>query len=165
MIMSTEITRILIFAAIGVWNTIFDLAIFVTLLNTLGKLPIWEKSKLKAATVFHICSFLAANLLSYILNSSFTFKSGQSRGFLPYFIVTLVALGASTAFIQYFNQPRFQSLFHKLIVARLPKNLPLVGKLKINDKSWAIILKLSSVLISMVINYLGYRNLVFIGIN
>jgi putative flippase GtrA len=163
--MSSELIRIIIFAAIGVWNTIFDLSIFVTLLNTLGKLPIWEKSKIKAATVFHICSFLVANLVSYVLNSNLTFKSGQSRGFLPYFIVTLVALGASTAFIQYFNQPKFQTLFHKHIVNKLPKNLPLLNKLKINDKSWAIILKLSSVLISMVINYLGYRNLVFIGIN
>jgi putative flippase GtrA len=162
--MSNELIRILIFAAIGVWNTGFDLAIFISLLNTLGKLPIWEKSKIKAATVFHICSFLAANLLSYVLNSNFTFKSGESRGFIPYFIVTLVALGASTAFIQYFNKPKFQAIFHKQVVAKLPKNIPILNKLKINDKSWAIILKLSSVLISMVINYLGYRNLVFIGV-
>lgn len=163
--MSNEFIRILIFAAIGIWNTIFDLAIFITLLNTLGKLPIWNKSKVKAATVFHICSFLIANLVSYVLNTNFTFKASQSRGFLPYFIVTLVALGVSTAFIQYFNQSKFQALFHKYIVTKLPKNLPLLNNLKINDKSWAIILKLSSVLISMVINYLGYRNLVFIGIN
>jgi putative flippase GtrA len=161
---SNEFIRILIFAAIGVWNTVFDLAIFITLLNTLGKLPIWKKTNIKPATVFHICSFLIANLVSYTLNTNFTFKSGESRGFLPYFIVTLVALSVSTAFMQYFNQLIFQTLFHKHIITKLPKNLPILSKVRINDKSWAIILKLSSVLISMVINYLGYRNLVFIGV-
>jgi putative flippase GtrA len=162
--MNNELFRVLIFGTIGIWNTLFDLTIFVTFLNTLGKLPFWKTSKIKAATAFHICSFLIANLVSYILNSNFTFKSGQSRGFLPYFIVTLVALGASSLFIQYFNQPKFQTLFHNLIVAKLPKNLLLLKKFKIDDKSWAIILKLSSVLISMIINYLGYRNLVFISV-
>ena len=164
--MSSELLRIFIFAIIGVWNTGFDLAIFVTFLNTVGKLPIWKTSKVKAATAFHICSFLIANLVSYFLNSNFTFKSStQSRGFLPYFIVTIVALAASTTFIQYFNADRYKTWFHKNIIDKLPKNFPLISKLKMNDKSWAIILKLSSVLISMIINYFGYRNLVFVGIS
>jgi putative flippase GtrA len=161
--MPTEIFRIAIFAIIGVWNTAFDLAIFVTLLNTIGKLAFWKKSKIKAATAFHICSFLAANLVSYILNSTFTFSGGKSRGFLAYFLVTVLALGISTLFIQYFNKTQFSTRFEKLVLTKI-RHLPLVNKLKVNEKSWAIILKLGSVFISMGINYLGYRNLVFVGI-
>ncbi len=161
--MNSELIRIGIFALVGVWNTLFDLTIFVALLKTLGTLPIWKTSKLKAATVFHICSFLFANLVSYVLNSTFTFSSGKSRGFLAYFIVTLVALGISSAFIQYFNQPKFSKWFENHFLPAV-KRAPLVGALKMTDQSWAIMLKLGSVAISMVVNYLGYRNLVFIGV-
>jgi putative flippase GtrA len=162
--MNPELLRIAIFAVIGVWNTLFDLTIFLTLLNTLGKLPFWKTSKLKAATAFHIVSFLTSNLVSYFLNSRFTFTGGQNRGFLPYFLVTLFALGLSTTFIQYFNKPQFSSWFERTMLPFL-KSIPIVKNLKVNEKSWSIILKLASVAISMIVNYLGYKNLVFIGIS
>jgi putative flippase GtrA len=161
--MNSELIRVGIFSLIGVWNTLFDLSIFVTLLKTLGKLPIWKTSAVKAATVFHVCSFLIANLVSYTLNSTFTFNTGKSRGFVAYFIVTLVALGISTLFIQYFNQPKFSTWFSNHILPAV-KKVPIIGSLKMTDQGWAILLKLGSVALSMVVNYLGYRNLVFVGI-
>jgi putative flippase GtrA len=162
--MNSELLRIAVFAVIGVWNTLFDLTIFLTLLNTLGKLPIWKTSKIKAATAFHVISFLASNLVSYFLNSRFTFTGGQNRGFIPYFLVTLFVLGLSTTFIQYFNNPRFSSWFERTILPLL-KSIPVIKNIKVTEKSWSIILKLASVAISMVVNYVGYRNLVFIGIS
>jgi putative flippase GtrA len=161
--MNSEIFRIALFAIIGVWNTVFDFAIFIGLLNSLGKLPFWKTSKIKAATVCHILSFLGSNSVSYVLNNWFTFNGGQSRGFLAYFTVTLISLSISTTFIQIFNSQKYSIWFEKTILAKL-KTYPIIHRIKLTEKTWPILLKLGSVAISMTINYLGYRNLVFVGI-
>jgi putative flippase GtrA len=159
--MYSELIRVITFGIIGVWNTLFDLGLFISFLNTAGKLSIWQNSRIKAATVGHVFSFLTANLVSFVLNSTFTFAGAPSRGFWPYFFVTVFALIVSTAFIQYFNKPSLEIWFEKNILARVLIIKNLIAKFKLTEKYFPIVLKLASVFISLFVNYVGYKYFVF----
>jgi putative flippase GtrA len=148
-----EIIQILKFLLVGVWNTGFDLALFWVFLNLFSKAQFLEKIKIKPPVIAHVSAFLIANSVSYILNSKFTFDTSKSnRGFGPYFVVSVVSLVISTFLVHYFTQKQFYDMSQNFL-----KNF--IGK--INEKHFALIVKLGVVAVVMVVNFLGYKYFVF----
>lgn len=154
----SELFRILQFAIIGIWNTFFDLALFWLLINALGKLKFWSKLKLKVETVSHVFSFLIASGVSYFLNTRFTFGDAtKNRGWGLYLGVTLFSLLISTLLINFFTQGKYFQLFEKVVIARIP----LLKKSNFDSKKFAVLVKLGTVAVTLVTNYLGYKYFVF----
>ncbi|NJL96766.1 hypothetical protein HC864_03045 [Candidatus Gracilibacteria bacterium] len=110
--MTSKFVRFLVFGIIGIWNTLFDLGLFWSGMTILSKIGIKKTQKL--APIANIFSFLTSNIVSYYLNSSFTWRdSSNSKGFLPYLIVTLISLAVSTILISFFTKPKYFDIFQK----------------------------------------------------
>ncbi|NJK71409.1 MAG: hypothetical protein HC932_04125 [Thermales bacterium] len=147
--MTSKFVRFLVFGIIGIWNTLFDLGLFWSGMTILSKIGIKETQKL--APIANIFSFLTSNIVSYYLNSNFTWKdSSNSKGFLPYLIVTLISLAVSTILISFFTKPKYFDIFQKSYKT-----------FSINQKQYALIIKLLTVGISLFINFFGYQTFVF----
>lgn len=154
----SEIIRILQFILIGIWNTAFDLALFWLFINTLGKLKLWSNIKIKPAVISHILSFLGASAVSYFLNARFTFgDASKNRGWGLYLAVSLFSLIISTILISFFTQDRFYQWFTRVFVSKIP----LLEKIKFDTKKFALLVKLGTVAVTLVTNYLGYKYFVF----
>lgn len=160
--MNTELLRIITFAIIGVWNTIFDLGLFWVYINTIGKLNFWKKFAINTATISHILSFLCANLVSFVLNSQFTFRdTGTNRGFFPYFLVTGVGLAVSTIIIQHLTQDKFYNYFINNIYSHPTFSTKTKSIISMSPKKYALLIKLAMVAVIMTVNYIGYKYFVF----
>lgn len=146
-----ELLQILKFILVGVWNTGFDLVLFWVFLNLFGNIKSIQKLPIKIPALAHIGAFLIANSVSFLLNSMFTFSDSKvNRGFLPYLCVSVFSLIVSTFLIQYFTGKRYFELFKSLI-----------GKHAVNEKQFALIVKLAVVSVVMVINFVGYKYIVY----
>jgi putative flippase GtrA len=156
----SEITRFFIFVIIGVWNTALDFFLFWILIRVFKKLPWPKKLFLTKASVAHTLSFLIANTQSYFLNRTFTFSdSTEDRGFGLYFLVSLVTLSLTTAWIQLLTIKRTMETKDKLFKF-LAKKLPFTKKF-LTDENWALAAKLSGSVIGILTNFLGYKFIVF----
>lgn len=155
--LSQEYVRILKYILVGIWNTFFDLSIFTVFLNTFGNLKIWKKTHLKPATISNMVAFLIANSVSYIINSKFTFSdSSSNRGWLPYLIISMFSLGLSTLIIQVLS---VESL--RLKINLFIRDLHPIFQAGVGMKKYIFLIKISTVIITMVVNYFGYKILVF----
>lgn len=156
--MAVDLLRIAKFILVGIWNTAFDLGLFWVFINTLNKIKLTKNLPIRIATLSHILSFLIANAVSYILNSIFTFRdSATNRGWVPYLSVSIFSLAVSTLLIQYFTQPKFYT-FTKVNVSRISI---LHKRLELSEKQYALGIKLCTVVVTMITNYLGYSFFVF----
>lgn len=138
---SKELIQFLIYAVIGVWNTVLDFALFWLFINLFDRLK-WPKNFILNKTVSaHCLSFIIANVQSYFLNKTFAFAGSKNDGgFLLFFLVSCFTLGVSSSALY-------------LITKGQPKD-------KINKKR-AFIGKIVASAISMIVNYLGYKFIVF----
>jgi len=149
----SELQRILTFIVIGGINTLVDLIAFYTQLK-LFKWKGLEKLKVKKAVIFHAGSFVVANVVSYFLNSNFTFAdSTKHSSFLLYFVVSLIAFTTSAVFLQIFTSDKSFTFYKKIYSKKF-----LFLK---NDDFWFMFIKCVAILITMVINFIGYKTLVF----
>jgi putative flippase GtrA len=154
--MSSELLQVLKFGLVGVWNTLFDLTIYYVLYKLLSK-SINEKSRLiKIETIAHMISFMCANIVSYQLNSRFTFETSESgvSKFVPYFIISLLSLGLSSLIINFLAKKKY-------FEATKAKTAALTKKYKLTRPHYAILIKVSAVVIVMAVNYFGYKYVVF----
>ena len=149
---SIDLWQIVRFGLVGVWNTGFDMVLYIVFYRLLrGRIS--SSATLKAETLAHIGAFLIANTVSYQLNSRFTFES--SGPFLPYFLVSCLSLGLSALSINYLAKDKFFEGAQKIAQKR---NLPSISR-----QRYAIGIKLATICIVMFVNYLGYKYLVFGG--
>jgi putative flippase GtrA len=155
--MSIETLRILKFVIVGIFNTAIDLTLFWILINSLTKLKLPKRIAENVATFSHITSFLITNSISYVINSNFTFSdASNNRGWVPYLLVSAFSLGVSSSLIYFLTRP---SLF--LSVEKIWQSNSFLKKIKLTTKGYAFGVKLCTVAVTMVTNYLGYRFLVF----
>lgn len=129
--------KLLTFGIVGLLNTAIDVGIF-SFLQLGVKLPIVAANIISTAT---------ALMVSFLLNSRFTFKTDSSprKRLVPYIAVTLIGLWVLQPLVILTLRPVLMDL----------KAITLVS-------GHAIILaKLASVAVSMVWNFVLYNNVVF----
>lgn len=154
---SSEIIQIFKFGLVGVWNTGFSMTLYYVLYRLLGSVVTDRFLGIRRETLAHGGSFLVANILSYWLNSRFTFEAGEGSAgeFTAYAAVSTVSLVLSGLIINYLAQDRYYHLtktwFQKTISRTLPRD------------RYAILIEIVAIVIVMAVNYLGYKYLVFGG--
>lgn len=92
-------SKLLVYSAIGVLNTLCDFGIFVLLTSWLGYHPVPA----------NIVSYSIGIILSFILNRAFTFRSSSykldiNRQFIRFALVNLLSLAISTTLVNLFSQ-------------------------------------------------------------
>jgi len=151
-----EIQRILTFGTIGVFNTLFDLAIWHSLVKYIKPDSSLEKFifklKLNKYSFSQGIAFVLSNIGSYFLNQTFTFSdsntSASTRSFGVFFLVSFFSLSVSVLMMDILTKnARILALSQKL-----PK--PLASR-------WALIAKLMVAPITLTTNFIGYRYFVF----
>jgi putative flippase GtrA len=154
--MTSELIQVAKFGLVGVWNTIFDLTIYFILYKTLKKFLKDEKRVIKIETLAHMISFMCANLVSYQLNSRFTFRASENgvSKFVPYFLISILSLGLSSVIINYLAKSEFFEYTKKQFAT-------ITTKYSLTKSHYAILIKVSAVVIVMAVNYFGYKYVVF----
>jgi putative flippase GtrA len=160
---------------IGVINTTFDTGLFWLLLRFFDYIKGKQNAKnlvtLPVPAIANTISYSSAVVLSFFLNSAFTF-AGISRpnpSFLSFLLVSLFSLAVSTLIIQLFSKPKYRlwilgfvnKIFNnKGSVLNSVSNL--LNKLFLSsDKKFILLVKLVTIGITLLTNYFGYRWLVF----
>jgi dolichyl-phosphate beta-glucosyltransferase len=115
------------FAVVGILNTIVDFTIHNALILCLGA---GDRGR---QLIYMVCSFLCANFFAFCLHSGFTFQ--RRAAYLRFFTVSVFTLGVAAL------------LFHGLNLIYNPDN----------DVLLTNVLKLSTVFVSFVTNYFGYK--------
>ncbi len=95
MIIPGKYYQFLRFAMVGVANTAVHAGVVIGLMETLAP----------PAAVANACAFIVANLMSYCINSRFTFRVPMSwLGYRRFLLVSLVSLGLTlliTSWVEY----------------------------------------------------------------
>lgn len=123
--------QLFFFGIAGILNTIIDYTVHNSLIFLLGM------GTTLTQAYYQIVGFISANLFSYLFNSGFTFRRHGS--YWKFFLVSFIALVFSTL------------SFYGLNVIFNPGN----------DLYLANFLKISTVIISFITNYFGYKLIVF----
>lgn len=119
------------FVVVGIVNTFVDYSIHNILIILFGKGDNITQIK------YHISGFIGANLVSFILNASFTFQ--RIASYCLFLSVSLLSLFLSSATFYSLN-----SIFND------------------GNNIWIVnMVKLVSILVSMLVNYFGYKIMVF----
>ncbi|MEM1311934.1 MAG: GtrA family protein [Patescibacteria group bacterium] len=150
-IVSLDIFRIGKFAIVGLFVTGVDFVSFWLLLNLFEKFKIKTILKLRNTTIANIIGFAIANSVSFILNTFFTFSdSTTNKGWIPYLLVSLFSLSVSTVLVQILTSDNL----YKMINDKIFRDL-------LAKKHYALVVKLFTVMITMVTNYFGYQLFVY----
>lgn len=115
------------FAFVGVINTIVDFSLHNALIWSFGN------ADSRRQLIYMVVAFLGANIVAFSLHSGFTFQ--RRAAYRRFFLVSVFTLGIAAL------------LFHGLNLLYNPDNSILLTNL----------LKLSTVIISFVTNYFGYK--------
>lgn len=134
--------KVIIFGLIGVFNTVFDMALYVFIQYLTGSI-----------IIANIVATSAALIGSYLLNSKLTFKTKKwtVKGFVLFVVVTLFGLWVLQTFIIYLLTP---------VVSVVPAFLwrlfgPLEGIVKI------LAPKVVATVVTVVWNFLWYNKVIF----
>jgi putative flippase GtrA len=158
--------KFLTFAIIGIINAILDTTIW-KLLSTFfanspkikSRLNAFKLNEYSGAQVF---SFIIALGSSFYLNSKYTWKLNPLESktrFVLYILVSICAWVATVAYLNFFTKPVFLNKYNTM-VAKVEDNFhlpPLVKKLI----DYPLLVKISSIFVSMFINFFGYNYIVF----
>ncbi len=151
-----ELQRIITFILIGVFNTLFDLVIWQSIVKSIKPDSDLEqfilKIKLNKYSFAQAIAFILANIGSYFLNSTFTFfdskTSASSRSVGVFFLVSVFSLSISVLMMNILTKNQ-----HILELSqKLPK--PLATR-------WALVAKLMVAPITLTTNFIGYKFFVF----
>lgn len=162
--MTSEILRFATFAIIGVLNSVVDIALYLSFINSIGKIPWLNKGWIKITTISHVLSFSVAVIFSYIMNSHFTFAdSSRNAGFTNFLLVSLVALGISTVLIQSLTSERIYLNFRSKIKPSYDKirHLKPLSYFSDTRKLFYLFVKIVTIFVVMMMNYIGYQLFVF----
>jgi putative flippase GtrA len=150
-LMSSELFRLAKFVIVGLFVTGVDFVSFWILLNVFEKLKTQTLFGLRVTTISNVIGFAIANSVSFILNTFFTFSDSKAnRGWIPYLLVSLFSLSVSTILVQLLTSDKT----YKKLNAKIFRNL-------LSQKHYALVIKLFTVLITMITNYFGYKFFVY----
>jgi putative flippase GtrA len=149
--MPSELFRLAKFVLVGLFVTGVDFVSFWLLLNLFEKLKIKTLFRLRVTTISNIIGFAIANSVSFVLNTFFTFSdSNTNKGWVPYLLVSLFSLSVSTVLVQLLTSENT----YKKLNASIFQNF-------LSQKQCALVVKLFTVLITMITNYFGYKLFVY----
>jgi putative flippase GtrA len=134
--------KVIVFAMIGIFNTLFDMALYVVIQQLTGSI-----------IIANIAATSAALIGSYLLNSKLTFKAKKwtVKSFILFVVVTLFGLWVLQTFAIYLLTP---------VVGVIPEFLwRLVGPLEGIAKILAP--KVAATVITVVWNFLWYNKVIF----
>jgi putative flippase GtrA len=138
----SERLKFMIFSAIGVFNTLFDIALFAILRN----------NGLSIVTA-NLIAVSAALVGSYLLNSRFTFKdtTWTTKRFVSFVAVTVFGLWVLQTAVIYLLQPVFDAV---------PQDLwNVLGSLEHTAR--IVVPKLAATVVTFAWNYLWYNKVIF----
>lgn len=148
-----ESKTFILFFVVAVIRTLLDLALWQFLVYLLERNKelldsLLQRTKLNQYAIAQVIAFIVSVIISYASNrnifggdSSFTYQV------TTFIIVAVVALVASVWTIE--------------VLTTNTKILKKVEDYKLINKHWPMIAKIASSVITLVINYLGYRFIVF----
>jgi putative flippase GtrA len=134
--------KVIIFALIGIFNTLFDMALYVFIQYLTGSI-----------IIANIVATSAALIGSYLLNSKLTFKAKKwtIKSFVLFVVVTLFGLWVLQTTAIYLLTP---------IVSTIPETLwRLFGSLE--DIAKILAPKVAASVITVVWNFLWYNKVIF----
>ncbi len=164
----SELTKFLIFATIGLGNSVLDIFIWKFLVKVIQSKPKFNsfvnKIKLTSYSFAHSISFVITVISSYFLNKNFTFGSkaiGVNQTTLEatkFFGVAIFSWILTTVFLTYLTKSqKIQSLVQAL--GRMESKA--TGRASLIVTHWPLIAKILTIVVSMISNYTGYRLFVF----
>jgi putative flippase GtrA len=169
--------QFLVFGLIGVWNTLFDLAVWKVLVAIFSLPRFTRKPRppfmrlqrvgLNRYSVAQAISFILANTVSFFLNRSITFNQSQSdyqpQALVRFFIVSLTALCVSVLLINFLtkNSKVLKFVSNLNFWEKLKTVRPFFAAKLINQLDWPLVAKLITVIFTLVINFIGYKFWVF----
>lgn len=155
--MPSELIRFITFGSIGLFNAILDIFIWKFLVKNFdSSKPITnfiQQIKLNNYSFAHTISFVITVISSYFLNKNLTWKdtiSNDNLQSIKFFGVATISMILTTFFLNYLTTKKFE----QFVLTTIP--VPFV------KKHYHIIAKLTTILLSMVTNYLGYKFFVFV---
>jgi putative flippase GtrA len=164
--MEELIRKFILFGTIGLANSLLDTAIWKTLIVLFKKNKmvndVLRLFKLNIFSGAQVISFIFAVSSSFYLNSKYTWAmnpfESQYRA-ISYFVVSVCAWFATVLFINVLTSDKmiekYESSFYKL------KHELLFSKFLLEKFDYPLLIKLLSIFLSMVINFVGYNYLVF----
>jgi putative flippase GtrA len=155
--MSLELIRFITFGSIGLFNAILDIFIWKFLVKTFdSSKPITnfiQQIKLNNYSFAHTISFVITVISSYFLNKNLTWKdtiSNDNLQSIKFFGVATISMILTTFFLNFLTGKNVEGFILKTFPFGIVK------------KHYHIIAKLTTILLSMVTNYLGYKFFVFV---
>ena len=155
--MPSELIRFITFGSIGLFNAILDILIWKFLVKRFDSSHNFTRSikklKLNNYSFAHTISFIITVISSYFLNKNLTWKdtiSNDNLQSVKFFGVATVSMILTTIFLNFLTSKELESW--------ILKTLPF-GFVK---KHYHIIAKLTTIGLSMITNYLGYKFFVFV---
>lgn len=154
------------FAIIGFSNSILDTLIWKYFSGIFFKnkkiLDFLHRLKMNQYSGAQVISFSVSLVSSFFLNSYFTWKVSpleSTNRALLYVVVAVTAWSFTTFFINYLTKEKFLIKFNSIVEKFETRiNLNQIAK-KFLD--YPLLVKVASILISMIINFVGYNYLVF----
>jgi putative flippase GtrA len=151
----TELTRFLIFSVLAAVRTLLELVLWRWLVKVFEQSPAAlskiKRIKLNQYSFAHAMSFIASVVASYFLNYYITFGDTDETSnpllLAKFVLISLLTLGISVLVINVLTTNRW-------ILAQSKK----IGVI---NQHWPLLAKLITILVTMVINYLGYKLWVF----
>jgi putative flippase GtrA len=169
------IIKFLKFGAIGLFNTFVDVGLWKVFVNILSKdkksiQKISKNTKTNGLNIYVIASifsYVISLASSYLLNSKFTWQKNLEGDTLFRFVFfSLVTFSFVTAYIAFFTKPALLTWGNKIVNTILLITDKSCGKNKIYQKlitivDYPLLIKVSSVGVSMVLNFTFYNLFVF----
>jgi putative flippase GtrA len=164
--MTNLIIKFLTFGTIGLFNAVLDTTIWKILStifsNNRNFLELLAKFKLNQYSGAQVFSFMISMCSSFYLNSTFTWKVNPLNSVMTaflYLVVTVTSWLVTVIFINYFTAKSYVLKFEK-VVTRLENRYKLNNLVK-KILDYPLVVKLASIGLSMIINFVGYNYIVF----
>jgi putative flippase GtrA len=162
----SDVSRLIAFSSIGVFNTLFDIFLWKLLLYFTQDVARIKSIKLLSfeisiEAVCHAVSYLLSIFVSYYLNTLFTFsdaKNSNSNSVIIYFLVSIFSLLCTTLLLNL--------MFRNKTISKIRQHLIYFENTKFKNSKmiknyWPLFCKVVVTLVSLIINYVGYKYLVF----
>jgi putative flippase GtrA len=154
------------FALVGLFNSVLDTTLWKLISNwilTKPKLLNWlQDRKLNAYSGAQVLSFMVALTSSFFMNSTFTWAKSPFESWgraISYLVVSIITWTVTVFYINLLTNQKLTNTINPYF-EKMNKNLNLSPKMaKILD--YPLVVKISSIALSMMINFIGYQFFVF----
>jgi putative flippase GtrA len=172
--MENIFVKLISFGLIGAFNTVFDIVIWKSIVFYIEALPESDKTqniitqlKKNIYLFAQIIAFILALSLSFILNSNITWARNNTNylTIINFFLVSIFTWLVCTTYLNFLTQPnlvtdydgRLDKFYQKYIFKYKILKLT-IDKFEID---YPLLIKISSIGISLLFNFIGYNYIVF----